>query len=143
MARRGHTDSAIHQHHALATFLGLTTVAYTFLHAHARADSTDSRSAMTAVYVLLACQGLVGMTQYTLELPAEMTSGPRRARRLTSVALLVATAARPATPARHTGAGRPRSRRRLAPSPVRAPRRRSARLIGSHLVDALLAQGGL
>ncbi len=48
---------------------------------------------MTAVCVLLACQGFVGMTQYALELPAEIVWFHVVLSALTWIALLFATAA--------------------------------------------------
>ena len=64
-------DWAIHQHGALATFLGLAAVGVWFL-ARARGADEQVRNALTAVCVLMACQGFVGATQYALELPAEI-----------------------------------------------------------------------
>src|SRR3954454_12756516 len=64
-------DWAIHQHGALATFLGLAAVGVWFLARTRKADD-QTRNALTAVCVLLACQGFVGATQYALELPAEI-----------------------------------------------------------------------
>ena len=53
-------DWAIHQHGALATFLGLAAVGVWFL-VRARRMNAATQNAMTAVCVLLACQGLVGV----------------------------------------------------------------------------------
>src|SRR3954447_12002052 len=64
-------DWAIHQHGALATFLGLSAVGVWFL-ARSRGADEQVRNALTAVCVLMACQGFVGATQYALELPAEI-----------------------------------------------------------------------
>jgi cytochrome c oxidase assembly protein subunit 15 len=64
-------DWAIHQHGALATFLGLSAVGVWFL-ARARRADDQTRNALTAVCVLLACQGFVGATQYALKLPGEI-----------------------------------------------------------------------
>ena len=64
-------DWAIHQHGALATILGLAAVATWFL-ARARRADKNTQNALTAVCVLLACQGLVGAAQYAMELPAGM-----------------------------------------------------------------------
>src|SRR4029079_6066613 len=64
-------DWAIHQHGALATFLGLAAVGVWFL-VRARGAHPDTQHAMNAGCVLLACQGFVGVTQYALELPAEI-----------------------------------------------------------------------
>jgi cytochrome c oxidase assembly protein subunit 15 len=62
---------AIHQHGAIATLLGLSAVGTWFL-LRARDAEPQARSAMTAVCVLIACQGLVGSAQYALHLPGEM-----------------------------------------------------------------------
>src|SRR3954468_3064737 len=64
-------DWAIHQHGALATLLGLSLVGVWFL-LRARGSDEQTRNALTAVCVLLACQGFVGATQYALKLPAEI-----------------------------------------------------------------------
>src|SRR3954468_19409974 len=62
---------AIHQHGALATLLGLSLVGVWFL-LRARAADEQTRAAVTAVCVLMACQGFVGATQYALKLPADI-----------------------------------------------------------------------
>src|ERR1700754_3455095 len=49
-------DWAIHQHGALATFLGISCVGVWFL-ARARKADPQTRNALTAVCVLMACQG--------------------------------------------------------------------------------------
>jgi cytochrome c oxidase assembly protein subunit 15 len=85
-------DWAIHQHGALATLLGLASVGIWFL-LRARAADVQTRGAMTAVCVLLACQGFVGTAQYALELPAEIVWFHVVLAALTWVALLLATAA--------------------------------------------------
>jgi cytochrome c oxidase assembly protein subunit 15 len=85
-------DWAIHQHGALATFLGLASVGVWFL-VRARGANVQTQNAMTAVCVLLACQGFVGVTQYALELPAEIVWFHVVLSALTWIALLVATAA--------------------------------------------------
>jgi heme a synthase len=64
-------DWAIHQHGILATLLGLGAVGCWFL-LRARRVSQTTQNAMTAVCVLLACQGLVGTAQYAMELPPGM-----------------------------------------------------------------------
>jgi cytochrome c oxidase assembly protein subunit 15 len=64
-------DWAIHQHAILATLLGLASVGTWFL-LRARKANEMARTAMTAVCVLLACQGLVGSAQYAMELPPGM-----------------------------------------------------------------------
>lgn len=61
-------DWAIHQHGTLATLLGLGAVGCWFL-LRARGASHMTQNAMTAVCVLLACQGFVGTAQYAMELP--------------------------------------------------------------------------
>jgi cytochrome c oxidase assembly protein subunit 15 len=85
-------DWAIHQHGALATFLGLAAVGTWFL-VRARRMNTATQNAITAVCVLLACQGLVGLVQYSMELPAEIVWFHVVLSALTWIALLVATAA--------------------------------------------------
>jgi heme a synthase len=62
---------AIHQHGALATLLGLCAVGAWFVLRARKADE-QTRNAVTAVCVLVACQGLVGSAQYALHLPAEI-----------------------------------------------------------------------
>ena len=63
-------DWAIHQHGALATVLGLASVGIWFL---ARAAASKvTQDSLTAVCVLLACQGFVGAAQYAMEVPATM-----------------------------------------------------------------------
>ena len=64
-------DWAIHRHGALATLLGLASVGCWFL-LRARKVSAMTQNALTAVCVLLACQGIVGSAQYAMELPPEM-----------------------------------------------------------------------
>src|SRR3954463_5323157 len=64
-------DWAIHQHGALATFLGLASIGVWFV-VRARRMDAQTQNAMTAVCVLLGCQGLVGIAQYSMELPAEI-----------------------------------------------------------------------
>jgi heme a synthase len=85
-------DWAIHQHGALATFLGLAAIGVWFL-VRARKMNAATQSALTAVCVLLACQGLVGLVQYSLELPAEIVWFHVVLSALTWIALLTATAA--------------------------------------------------
>jgi heme a synthase len=67
----GTLDWAIHQHGALATLLGLSAVGTWFL-ARARDASPQLRGGLTAVCVLVACQGFVGSAQYALKLPGEI-----------------------------------------------------------------------
>jgi heme a synthase len=67
----GTLNWAIHQHGALATLLGLSAVGTWFL-LRARDADPQPRAAVTAVCVLVACQGFVGSTQYALKLPGEI-----------------------------------------------------------------------
>jgi cytochrome c oxidase assembly protein subunit 15 len=64
-------DWAIHQHGAIATVLGLAAVGIWFL-ARARRVNKVTQDSLTAVCVLLACQGFVGAAQYAMEVPATM-----------------------------------------------------------------------
>src|SRR3954451_17190584 len=57
-------DWAIHQHGALATFLGIASVGIWFV-VRARRMNAATQNAMTAICVLLACQGFVGLAQYS------------------------------------------------------------------------------
>jgi len=107
-------DWAIHQHGAIATFLGLAAVGVWFL-ARARKADDQTRNALTAVCVLLACQGFVGATQYALKLPAEIVWFHVVLAALTWISLLWATAA----------AGK------LAPRPVESPAPAGQELIRS------------
>src|SRR3954463_922852 len=110
----GTLDWAIHQHGALATLLGLAAVGVWFL-ARARRADDQMRNALTAVCVLLACQGLVGATQSALELPAEIVWFHVVLAALTWISLLWATAA----------AGK------LAPRPAEVPAPAAQELIRS------------
>jgi cytochrome c oxidase assembly protein subunit 15 len=83
---------AIHQHGALATLLGLAAVGVWFL-LRARGANESSRNAVTAVCVLVACQGLVGSAQYAMHLPAEIVWFHVVLAALTWLSLLWATAA--------------------------------------------------
>jgi cytochrome c oxidase assembly protein subunit 15 len=85
-------DWAIHQHGALATFLGLSLVGVWFLARARRVDAT-TQNALTAACVLVACQGLVGSAQYALHLPAEIVWFHVVLSALTWLALLFASAA--------------------------------------------------
>ena len=109
-------DWAIHRHATTATFLGLACVAVWFLVRWRRRDAT-TQNAMTAVCVLLACQGFVGATQYALELPAEIVWFHVVLSALTWIALLVAAAA----------AGRIKRPQEPPPAPKPAPERELAR----------------
>jgi cytochrome c oxidase assembly protein subunit 15 len=83
---------AIQRHGSTATLLGLAAVAVWFLLRWRRADP-QAQSAMTAVCVLMACQGFVGIAQYALELPAEIVWLHVVLATLTWLALLWAAAA--------------------------------------------------
>jgi cytochrome c oxidase assembly protein subunit 15 len=85
-------DWAIHQHGALATLLGLSAVGVWFL-LRARHADAQARNAVTAVCVLVACQGLVGSAQYALHLPAEIVWFHVTLAALTWLSLVWATAA--------------------------------------------------
>jgi cytochrome c oxidase assembly protein subunit 15 len=85
-------DWAIHQHGTLAALLGLAAVGTWFL-LRSRGANHTTRSAMTAVCVLLACQGVVGTAQYAMELPPGMVWIHVVLAALTWIALLWAAAA--------------------------------------------------
>ena len=106
-------DWAIHQHGALATVLGLAAVGIWFL-ARSRHASKLTQDSLTAVCVLLACQGLVGATQYAMEVPASMVWIHVVLAALTWLALLWAAAS--------AGGGAPVP----APAPQEAPAREFA-----------------
>ncbi len=110
-------DWAIQRHASTATFLGLACVGVWFLVRWRRRDAT-TQNAMTAVCVLLACQGFVGATQYALELPAEIVWFHVVLSALTWIALLVAAGAA----GRIAGRGEP-----APPPPKPAPERELAR----------------
>ncbi len=88
----GTLDWTIHQHGALATLLGLSAVGVWFL-ARSRGADPRTRGALTAVCVLVACQGFVGSAQYALKLPAEIVWFHVVLAALTWISLLGATAA--------------------------------------------------
>ncbi|HEX6025544.1 MAG TPA: COX15/CtaA family protein [Solirubrobacter sp.] len=62
---------AVQRHGSTATVFGLAAVGVWFL-LRARKANPQALTAMTAVCVLMACQGFVGVAQYALELPAEL-----------------------------------------------------------------------
>ena len=62
---------AIQRHGSTAAFFGLAAVGVWFL-LRARRANPQAQTALTAVCVLMACQGFVGVAQYALELPAEL-----------------------------------------------------------------------
>lgn len=66
-------DWAIHQHGRIATVLGLLAAGLWFyLRRRPEAGDRDQRRALTLLCALLLAQGVVGFTQYRLELPAEL-----------------------------------------------------------------------
>jgi cytochrome c oxidase assembly protein subunit 15 len=66
-------DWAIHQHGRVATVLGLLAAGLWFyLRRRPEAGDPDQRRALTVLCALLLAQGVVGVTQYLLELPAEL-----------------------------------------------------------------------
>jgi cytochrome c oxidase assembly protein subunit 15 len=104
-------DWAIHQHGALATLFGLSAVGVWFL-LRARGADKQVRDAVTAVCVLVACQGVVGSAQYALHLPAEMVWFHVVLAALTWLSVLWATAAagRPAPARKRAAAAAPPAR---------------------------------
>jgi heme a synthase len=68
---RGTMDFVIHRHAEIAFVFGLAAVAVWWL-AHQRESSATLRLALTWLCILLALQGVVGMTQYELQLPTEL-----------------------------------------------------------------------
>ena len=104
---------AITQHARLATVLGLAAVAV-MLFLWRRKAEPGVRRAVAAIVALLAFQGLVGMVQYALELPAEIVWIHVAAASVTWIALLwaVAEAGRPVPRA----AVQPASRREVEPA---------------------------
>jgi cytochrome c oxidase assembly protein subunit 15 len=96
-------DWLIHQHGRIATVLGVAAVALWVL-LRRRGANRRQLHAVTALCVLLAVQGAVGLIQYTLELPAELVWLHVVLAALTWVAILFAVAA----------AGRPAPRRATA-----------------------------
>jgi cytochrome c oxidase assembly protein subunit 15 len=68
---RGTMDFVIHRHGEIALAFGLASVAVWFL-ARRRAAAPVVRRSLTALCVLLALQGLVGLDQYKTHLPAEL-----------------------------------------------------------------------
>jgi len=68
---RGTMDFVIHRHAEIAFVFGLAAVAVWWL-AQQRESSEALRLALTWLCILLALQGVVGMTQYELHLPTEL-----------------------------------------------------------------------
>lgn len=85
-------DWAIHQHGTIAMLLGVGAVGCWALLRSRGADPLAQR-AITAVCVLLACQGVIGATQYALHLPATMVWVHVVVSALTWLALLLTVAA--------------------------------------------------
>ncbi len=66
-------DWAIQQHGRIATVLGLLAAGlWLYLLRRPEAGDRDQRRALTVLCALLLAQGVVGVTQYLLELPAEL-----------------------------------------------------------------------
>jgi cytochrome c oxidase assembly protein subunit 15 len=103
----GTLDWLIHQHGRIATVLGLAAVGLWVL-LRRRGATPQQLRAVTALCVLLAVQGAVGLIQYTLELPAELVWLHVVLAALTWVAILFAVAA----------AGRPAPRQATASTPA-------------------------
>jgi cytochrome c oxidase assembly protein subunit 15 len=68
---KGTLDWLIHQHAFIAALLGILALGLTIL-VWSRPVERQLRKAVTIVTLLMAAQGLIGETQYTLKLPAEM-----------------------------------------------------------------------
>jgi cytochrome c oxidase assembly protein subunit 15 len=68
----GTLDWVIHQHAFVAALLGLLALGTTILVWRRPSIDRQLRDAVTVVTLLMAAQGLVGETQYTLKLPTEI-----------------------------------------------------------------------
>jgi heme a synthase len=102
----GTLDWVIHQHAFIAALLGIVALGTTILVWRRRNVDRQLRDAVTIVTVLMAAQGLVGETQYTLKLPTEIVWVHVGLATVTWVAILwaVAAAGRVATrPPREVG----------------------------------------
>ena len=106
---------AIQRHGSTAAFFGLAAVGVWFL-LRARGASPQAQTALTAVCVLMACQGFVGISQYALELPAELVWLHVSLATFTWLALLWAVAAAGRDPASAPVAPAPAPERALARS---------------------------
>jgi len=62
---------AVHQHATIAAIFGMATIAVWLLK-RSRGVALDPLEPLTVLGILLAAQGLVGVVQYELKLPAEM-----------------------------------------------------------------------
>jgi len=85
-------DWAIQQHARIAAVLGVAAVAVWWL-ARRRGFDSATRNALTVLCVALAAQGVIGTTQYLLELPAEIVWVHVALASLTWLAILWAAAA--------------------------------------------------
>jgi cytochrome c oxidase assembly protein subunit 15 len=65
-------DWVIHQHAFIAALLGVLALATTILVWRRPGVDRQLRDAVTIATLLLAAQGLIGETQYTLKLPTEI-----------------------------------------------------------------------
>ncbi len=100
---------AIHQHARIAAALGLAAVALWWLQRR-RGAEPQLRRATTALVALLAFQGVVGLVQYALALPAEVVWVHVVAASLTWLAVLWCTAAAGRLVPRAAGAPEPGDR---------------------------------
>lgn len=85
-------DWAIHQHARIAAVLGVAAVAVWWFARRRGADPVTQR-ALTVLCLLLAAQGVIGTSQYMLELPAELVWVHVALASLTWLSILWATAA--------------------------------------------------
>ncbi len=69
---RGTMDFVIHRHGEIAFVFGLAALAVWWLARHRRAGDPTLRRALTALCVLIALQGVVGLDQYETHLPSEL-----------------------------------------------------------------------
>jgi cytochrome c oxidase assembly protein subunit 15 len=89
----GTLDWVIHQHAFIAALLGIVALGTTILVWRRSNVDRQLRDAVTIVTVLMAAQGLVGETQYTLKLPTEIVWVHVGLATVTWVAILWAVAA--------------------------------------------------
>jgi cytochrome c oxidase assembly protein subunit 15 len=89
----GTLDWVIHQHAFIAALLGILALGTTILVWRRPNIDRQLRDAVTIVTVLMAAQGLVGETQYTLKLPTEIVWVHVGLATVTWVAILWAVAA--------------------------------------------------
>jgi cytochrome c oxidase assembly protein subunit 15 len=104
-------DTLIKWHGRTGTLLGLVTLLALYL-ARKHGGSPALKRALTVTALLVASQGVIGLVQYLLQLPAGIVWIHIVVATLTWIAILVAVAA--------AGALHPREARRPAPAAVRA-----------------------